>query len=34
MVHTLSARVDELEGKDVASIDKIREAFRHAINYL
>lgn len=34
MVHTCSARLDELECKDVASVDKIREAFRHAINYL
>ena len=34
MIDTLQARVDKLEHRDVAAIDKIKEAFGHAINYL
>lgn len=34
MIDTLQARVEELEHRDVASIDKIKQAFGYAINYL
>lgn len=34
MTDTLLARVDALECRDVASVDKIKEAFGYAINHL
>jgi hypothetical protein len=34
IIDTLLARVEELEHRDMVSVDKIKEAFGHVINYL
>ena len=34
MIDTPQARVDELEHREVASVNKIKEAFGYAINHL